>query len=230
MPIRLSLAAVLLLALSGVAFWPAYLSKVQQADGYTHAHAALGTTWLLLLVVQPLLVAAAMRPQHRWLGRVGVLVGAAFFISGVLIAHRSLVRMGAEQFAREGRFVYLPLAMAGIFAAALVMAVLWRSTPALHARFMAATALPLLDPLLARILFFYFPPLPAQYLYQVPAFLLVALALAGLCVSLRGPAHACLPLRRFAWGVAAVLLGFFAVPHSEAWLSFVGWFRALPLT
>ena len=109
----------------------------------------LGTCWLLLLGVQPLLITASLRSSHRFLGRIGVLVGAAFVVSGILIAHRSVARMNLDQFARERRFVYLPLAMAVIFAIALLLAVLWGRSAAAHGRFMAATALPLLDPVAA---------------------------------------------------------------------------------
>lgn len=108
MPPRLSIAALAMLALAAVAFWPGYLSRLATADQYTHAYAALGTCWPLLLVAQPLLINASLRPAHRLLGRIGVLVGVCFAVSGIPTAHRSVARMGVEQFAREGRFVSLP--------------------------------------------------------------------------------------------------------------------------
>jgi len=228
--LRLSASALLLLSLAGLAFWPGYLSRIQAADRYTHAHAILGTSWLLLLVVQPWLVKISRRSWHRRVGRIGLLVGASFFVSGVLMAHRSLARMTPEQFSREGRFVYLPLAMAGIFALALLMAVAWRSAPAIHGRFMAATALPLLDPLLARLVYFYAPPLPAESLHQVPAFLLVGAILFWMSASLPDTARGRDALRHFSWTVVALLLGFFIVPHAAGWDSFTSWFRALPIT
>ena len=230
MPLWLALAALALLALAPLAFWPAYLSKLSAADGYTHAHAALGTLWLLLLLVQPLLVRASRRSQHRMLGRAGVMVGAAFVVSGVLIAHRSVARMTVEQFSQEGRFVYLPLAMAAIFAAALSMAVQWRHAAPVHGRFMAATALALLDPLFARLLFVYAPPLPAEVLYQVPAFGLSLAVLLVMVLSLPSHAPGRPALLYFAAGVTAVLLGFFVIPNTGPWLSFATWFRELPLT
>lgn len=230
MPRLLAVAAIALLALAPLAFWPAYLSQLSVADGYTHAHAALGTCWLLLLLIQPLLIQASCRSWHRRCGRIGVVVGAAFVISGVLIAHRSVTRLSIEQFAREGHFVYLPLAMAAIFAAALVLAVQWRQVASVHGRFMAATALALLDPLCSRLLFFYAPPLPAAVLYQVPAFGLSLAALLAMLVSLptRSPGRPA--FLYFCAGVAAVLLGFFFIPTTAPWLSFATWFRELPLT
>jgi hypothetical protein len=230
MPLRLSLAALALLLLAPFAFYPAYLSKLPVTNAYTHAHAVLGTCWLLLLVVQPLLIKGTLRFSHRLLGRIGVLVGGAFFVSSILIAHRSVANMSLDQFTREGRYVYLPLAMAAIFALALVLAVRWRHSVAAHGRFMAATALPLLDPLFARLLFFYAPPLPSEVLYQVPAFTLALAVMVAMLASLPATSPARRSFRYFAAGVAALLLGFFVVPHTAAWHSFAAWFRALPIT
>lgn len=230
MPLRLSLAAMALLALAVAAFWPGYLSKLGAANRYTHVHAALGTGWLLLLAAQPLLIRASLRSWHRRLGRIGVLAGAAFFVSGILVAHRSVARMDADEFAREGRFVYLPLAMAAIFAGALVLAVVWRRTPALHGRFMAATALPLLDPLFARLLFRYAPPLPDESLYQVPAFALSTAILSALYASLPATTQGRPTFAYFALGATAIFAGYFVVPYTSAWQAFATWFRALPLT
>ena len=207
-PLRLSLGALALLALAPFAFWPAYLSKLSVADRYTHAHAALGTSWLLLLVAQPLLIKASLRFSHRLLGRIGLLVGAAFFASGLLIAHRSVARMGVDQFTREGRFVYLPLAMAAMFGLALLFALLWRHAAPTHARFMAATALPLLDPLFARLLFIYAPALPAEALYQVPAFGLSLGILVTMLLSLPATSPGRRSFHCFSLGVAALMLGY----------------------
>jgi hypothetical protein len=229
-PRHVSIAALVLLGLSGLAFWPPYLSRPQAADAHVHAHAALGAVWLMLVAVQPLLIRAVMRAQHRLLGRIGVVVGVAFAWSGVMVAHRSVVRMGADQFAREGRFVYLPLAMAVLFAVALMLAVRFRASPAVHSRFMAATLLPLLDPVIARLLFFHAPPLPAESLYQVPAFVLFAAVLARLAHSLPETATGRVAFGRYAIGTALVLLGFFVVPGTGAWLSFTAWWRGVPLT
>jgi hypothetical protein len=95
---------------------------------------------------------------------------------------------------------------------------------------MAATALPLLDPLFARLLFFYGPPLPAVALYRAPAFTLSLVVLAALLLSLLAGSAARRSFRHFAVGSAAVLLGFFVITPTAAWQSFAAWFRDLPLT
>jgi hypothetical protein len=226
-PTHVSIAALALLALSAVAFWPPYLSRVQAADAHVHAHAALGAIWLILMAVQPLLIQARLRAPHRVLGRMGVAIGLAFAGSGVLVAHRTVVRMGAEQFAREGHLVYLPLVMAVLFAVALSLAVVFRASPAAHSRFMAATLLPLLDPVIARLLFFRAPPLPFEWLYQVPAFMLFAAVLGHLWRSLPESAPGRAAFGSFSIGAALLLLGFFVVPGTVAWRAFADWMRVL---
>lgn len=138
--------------------------------------------------------------------------------------------MSADQFAAEGRYVYLPLAMALIFGLALLLAVIWRRAAPVHGRFMAATALPSLDPLFARLLYFYAPPLPAEELYQVPAFGLTIAVLAAMIVSMPTGAAGRRSLLYFSGAAAAVLFGFFFVPNTEPWMLFAAWFRVQPIT
>ncbi|MEZ5596624.1 MAG: hypothetical protein R3E84_09570 [Pseudomonadales bacterium] len=220
----LPVAALTLLVLSAFAFWPAYLSDVRSASGSIHAHAAFGAGWLVLLILQPVLIRGRLHRWHRCIGRVGLGVGVAFLVSSVLVAHRSVAVMSAEQFAGEGRFVYLPLAMAVLFGSALALAVHWRHVPALHGRFMAATSLALLDPLFGRLLFHYGPPLPAPEWHQVPAFLTVL----GVFLAMAGSLPAGVRGQRMMWCyfvfAALLLAGFFVVPSTAIWLTFVDWF------
>ena len=228
--LRLALLSLVLLALSALAFWPAYLSKFRGADVYTHVHASLGAAWLLLLLVQPLLIRARRLQLHRLIGRAAAAIGAAFVVSSILIAHRSAARMDPTQFSREGYSLYLPFVMAAIFTAAFVLGIAWRAVPAVHGRFMACTALPLLDPLFSRILYYYFPPLPALFLYQIPAFIIVGGLLVALwrSIPLRSPGRQ--TFLAFSLATVVALLLFFVTPYSTDWFEFVSWFRFLPLT
>lgn len=230
MHVRVAVLAAVLVALAIPAFWPDYLSRVPASDPYTHAHALLGFLWLGALLVQPLLARAGRLDRHRAIGRFAVFVGAAFVLSSVLLTHHRASRMDAERFGREGHGFYLPLVMAAIFLAALVLAVRWRRVPSLHARFMVCTALPLLDPLIARLLYFHAPPLPAPFLYQVPAFSIVVATLVGLTRTLPAGSPGRPVLRSFALAVTAALLLYFATPSSDSWLDLLRWFRSLPLT
>ncbi len=228
--VRLAAVAAVMLGLAAFAFWPHYLSKPSQADAYTHFHAVLGTCWLLLLIGQPLLIRRRKIVLHRAFGRLALVLASAFFATGLLTAHRGLVRMPVEELIREGYFVYMPLSLTVIFGVAVLLGVVWRTAPSIHGRFMACTALPLLDPLLARILSFYFSPLPAEFLYQVPALMLTIAAVLGMAVTIPKFARGRAAFWSFSLGTTVVLLTFFATPYSEMWLDFVMWFHALPIT
>lgn len=223
-------AVLVLWPLVLIAFWPRYLSQVQHADGYRHAHALLGGAWLSLLLVQPLLLRRGRMATHRGVGRAGVLVGAGFVVTGVLSAHRMLAGMDAERYARDGFFLYLVLATTVLFGAALWLGFAWRRSPAVHGRFMACTLLPLLDPVFTRLLGFHLPRLPFDALYQMPALLLTAGALAWLWRTLPRQAPGRTAFAAFALAAMSLLLLYFGTEHNRTWLRFVDWFRALPLT
>ena len=223
-------AALALLGLSVAAFWPDYLGRIGSVDPYTHVHAALGLAWLLLLIAQPRLALARKVALHRSLGRAGVIVGAAFLVASVLLTHHRASRMDAEAFERFGHFLYLPILMTAIFAGSLLLALRWRRSPALHARYMACSALALVDPVSARLLHFYGPQLPADFMYQLPAFAIIAGVLLGLLRTLPPATAGRGAFKVFAAATGVLLLLYFATPYSDAWLRLLGAFRALPLT
>lgn len=230
-PRSVALFALALLLLSAVAFWPLYLSRPwAPIDPYTHGHAALGTLWLLALVAQPLLILRGSRQAHRIAGRAALFVATGFVISGLLLTHYRVSRMTPVAFAAEGIYIYLPLAVALLFAVACAMGYRWRGSAPVHARFMLSTALLLLDPLLARIMFHYLPRLPSDDLYQATTFTLMAIAMVLLVKSLPRGTPGRNSYRGFCLGMAAVLALFFVIPYTGFWLGFVEWFRALPLT
>ncbi|HUF79805.1 MAG TPA: hypothetical protein VMN03_01620 [Burkholderiales bacterium] len=231
MPRSVALFAFGLLLLAAAAFWPMYLSRNWAAiDGYTHAHALLGTLWLLILVVQPVLILHGHRLAHRLAGRTSLFVALGFVLSGLLLTHFRVSRMTEAAFAKDGIYIYLPLAVAVLFAAACVLGFRWRKSAAVHARFMLSTALMLVDPVLARIMFFYLPPLPSDHLYQGISFILIAAVMSYLVNSLPPLAPGRIWYRNYCLGSVAILALFFVVPYTSAWLAFVNWFRVLPLT
>ncbi len=231
MPRSVALFAFGLLLLAAAAFWPMYLSKNWAAiDRYTHAHAVLGTLWILILVFQPVLILRGYRMAHRMAGRTSLFVALGFVLSGLLFTHFRVSRMTAATFAKEGIYIYLPLTVAVLFAAACVLGFCWRKSTPVHARFMLSTALLLIDPVLARIMFFYLPPLPSDHLYQGITFTLITAVMVYLVKSLSQEVPGRIWYRNYCLGTVAILALFFAVPNTAAWLAFVNWFRVLPLT
>ena len=223
--------AVGLLALTLFAFWPTYLSKpFAPIDGYTHFHAAIGALWLLLVLTQALLIVARKRPVHRALGRVSYVAAPLFVLSSVLLAHHRFSRMDPATFNQEAYTLYLPLTAALLFAAAWSLALVYRASVRLHARFMACTALLLLDPVLGRFLAFHVVELPEFWHYQLITFSAECAVVGMLYKTLPSPS-----LERRVFGIfgvvyAAVLVLWFFAPRTAAWHAWATWFRALPIT
>jgi hypothetical protein len=167
---------------------------------------------------------------HRLVGRASYLLAPAFVASSLLLAHHRFSRMTPETFAQEAYALYLPLSMALLFGVAYGLGLAWRRDPDSHGRFMAATATTLIDPVVGRVLFFHFPPLPSAVLYQAITFGIVAAVLVAMQRGLPVPAPGRAAYTRFTAFAVAVLALWFVLPRSDAWLALAAAFRSLPLT
>jgi hypothetical protein len=168
-----------------LAFWPSYLSRLGSgASGYVHVHAAVMTLWFGLLVAQAVLIRTGRRASHRRLGAASYGIAPVVVVAGVLLSHAALVRDAAGDPIGAGVTAYLPLTMIAWFAGCYALAIAYRKTPALHARFMIGTCLAAVDPIASRVAAFYFPPLehPERYpliSWGVTAAILVAASAAS---------------------------------------------------
>lgn len=214
-----------------VAFWPLYLSRPFAAvDPYTHFHALTGALWFVLLIAQPLSIRYRRLALHRMLGRCSYVLAPLFVLAGILLSHYRLASMSDTTFATEGYSHYLPFYASVVFAAAYALGLRYRRVPKAHGRFMLLTAMPLIDPVIGRVLFFYFPALPSAWLYQAITFSL-ATALAVLLVfSYRAQPAARRALVTYFSLLVVLELGWFTFALTSPWLYLVAWFRSLPLT
>jgi len=219
-----------LLVLAGFAFWPLYLSRLGTGiDPYTHWHAFLAVCWCTLLIAQPLLL-PKHRQAHRRLGAVSYMLAPAFAIASLLLAHARFHAMEETKFQQDAANLFLPLSAICLFAISYALALYYRHTMPLHARFMVLTGLPMIDPVLGRVLFFYGPSFPHPLLYQAITFGLTDVVVLGLLLWPSMPNRL-----RTAYAAPALLfpvlhLGWFTFAQSRGWLPFASWFRSLPLT
>ncbi len=92
------------------------------------------------------------------------------------------------------------------------------------------TLIPLIDPVIGRVMFFYFPSLPHPLLYQGVTFSLATIAAAALVFSYKGPTAP----RRALFGYFVLLVtlevAWFTLARTDTWVNAVAWFRSLPLT
>jgi hypothetical protein len=221
-----------LFGLALIAFWPMYVSRLSGGgiSGYVHAHAAAMTLWLGLMIAQPFLLRAGRRSLHRALGKLSYAVVPVAVVAAILLSHAALRRDAASDFAGAGSFAYMPLSMTVVFAVAYGLAIAYRDTPALHARWMICSSLAVIDPILGRVLAFHAPPLGHMLYYQLVSFAVSAVVLVALIVAERHQprGRAVFPAML---GALAVVYGlWFTLGQSRAWLGVARWFHDLPLT
>ena len=219
-----------LFLLATLAFWPRYISLLgSPIDPYTHLHAAFASLWCLLLIAQPVLVRRS-RPLHRRLGAISYVIAPCFLAASVLLAHSRFHAMDEETFLREAPSLFLPLSAVALFSVSYILAIRHRHTMPLHARFMIATGLPMIDPVLGRLLFFFGPPLPHPLHYQLVTFVVTDAVLLALLLRPR-----LAPSLRPAFIVPAALfpvlhVAWFTIVQRPEWVPFAAWFRRLPLS
>jgi hypothetical protein len=214
-----------------LAFWPHYLARLPRGgDWYTHAHAVVAVMWCLLLIVQPFVIRARRRDLHRRLGTLSRIVAPVFVVVSLLLAHAHTLAVDDPRFVVRAPSVFLGLSATLQFAVAYILALRFQQTTALHARFMIATGLTMIDPVIVRVLSFYAPPLPHPLLYQVCGY---GLCDAVLILLAWRPALSASSRWTFLKGVAAFPAchaAWFTVVQGPQWTAFTAWFRALPLT
>jgi hypothetical protein len=214
-----------------LAFWPMYLSRpFADTDRFTHLHAIAGALWLGLLIVQPIAIHNyRWYKLHRVLGRTSFVLAPLFFAAGILLSHYRLVSMDEATFNTEGYSHYLPFYASVVFGTAYILGLKYRRLPEAHGRFMLLTAIPLIDPVIGRILFFYLPSLPHPLFYQAITFSLASIVAAVIVFSYKGNGPARSALLGYFVLLAALEIGWFTFARTETWLEAVGWFRSLPL-
>jgi hypothetical protein len=133
-------------------------------------------------------------------------------------------------FATEAFTLYLPLTAFVLFVGAYGLGIILRRARQIHARFMACTALLLVDPVLGRTMAFYLPELPALWCYQVITFGIACTAAGFMLRTLPRGATSRRAYARFVGAFVVVLGLWFVLPYTSPWMAIATAFRALPLT
>jgi hypothetical protein len=146
-----------------------------------------------MLITQPFLIKYKKFHLHRIVGKVSYVLVPLVLLSGFLMIRRSYylfvddlrqkALQGANQLNNDqilqqaATYEAIAIFYLSWFALFYLLAVINRRKSAVHARFMVATALPLLGPTVDRIVFFNFK-LPAYIPYELPSFLIIDTVLA----------------------------------------------------
>lgn len=151
---------LLLFPLTGLAFWPNYLSKFSASPYAFHVHGITASLWIALLAVQSWTIHHRRNALHRGAGQASLALFPFFLVGGLLVLQTMAHKVGT----REEPFYNLFGARLGTMDALssialpflFYMAIRWRRKVHLHARYMLAPVLFLLGPILSRLM----PALP----------------------------------------------------------------------
>lgn len=140
----------------GVAFWPGYFSRLGASPLAHHVHGVTGSLWILLLVLQSWAIHNRRFALHRAAGRSSLLLFPQFMAGGLMALHAMATGFVAQAHpfytlfgARLGLLDFIAMtAFAWLFYGALRH----RGKVQLHARYMLATPLLLLAPIVSRLL------------------------------------------------------------------------------
>ncbi|MFI5169062.1 MAG: hypothetical protein ACHQM7_01765 [Vicinamibacterales bacterium] len=190
------------------------------AERLFYVHGAAFTAWVVLLVVQPLLVAAGRTDVHRKLGVAGGVLAAAMVTLGVVgslvAARRATGFVGVPVPALQ--FLAVPLFDMALFAAFVGLAIAWRRDAQSHKRLMLLATVNLLAAGIARWPFGFVAVGPPAYFGLADLFIV---ALAAWDLVSRARLHPAT-----LWGGAAIVVSQplrLVVSGTDAWASFARW-------
>jgi hypothetical protein len=157
------------LAFSAFAFWPSYFSQPpRQFDVRFHLHALSLMLWCLLLVAQGVLIRTNHRLLHRMLGQAGYGLVPFIVLATLSLLHHRLPR-GVNELPEQSLYTLsLVLNQLIVFVVLWGLAMRHRREPAVHARFMVCTVMPLFS-----------APMNRVAIHSSPALFHVAALLAG---------------------------------------------------
>jgi len=217
--------AALLLA-SIPAFWPSYFFPPRyEIDWHVHVHGVALFAWSLMLIAQPWLVHAGKLRAHRALGKASYAIAPLIVLSTILLA-RYRMHESVPTF-DQLYFLCVQLALMVFFAVAYVQAIRWRRVGGMHARYMVCTAIAMIDPIVARILYNH-AGIDIPWLQAITYLFCDAILLALWLRDQRKHGEA-----RVFPGMLALFVVLqvptFVLPQTAAWQSFGRWFGALAL-
>lgn len=167
---RIVIGIILLIVVIQIGFFKTYIShfpnfedytveggRVEHFNWYMHLHGMVMMTWVLMLLVQPILILKGKRKLHRKVGNLSYVVAPLVMVV-LYLANRDRyldLLVNAGQPAAVARLA-LSLPEAVFFAILYSLAIIYRRRPALHMRYMVSTAFLFINPAVGRIFRSYF--------------------------------------------------------------------------
>ncbi|MEO0423026.1 MAG: hypothetical protein AAF184_11855 [Pseudomonadota bacterium] len=119
-------------------FLPTYFGLFPRMQLAHHVHFWAATLWLVLLFAQPMLIARGNLSLHRTMGMVGIGVVIVFYATSMYVAWYSAGDAAAKGLPQQ-LLHWVDILAVNFALIAVVLAVVWRKTVAVHQRLMLAT-------------------------------------------------------------------------------------------
>lgn len=196
-----------------------YFPEFKQFKWLHHIHGALMASWVILLVVQPILIHKRKFAAHRFIGKLSYMV-APLLILSILFAAKSNYTSSIAEYSFEEIFSWQAITWMALFNFILFysLAILYKNDTAKHMRFMIGTAVIMIGPSLSRIINAYFPISPESYIDYIQLYFKVSLVAVFLAIDI---------IKKKDWKpYLIILLAFifstfvYHARYSEAWLGF----------
>jgi hypothetical protein len=149
-----------LLALTFIAFWPGYFSKLSAKLLAHHAHAASAVLWMILAIVQSWSIHKGQFALHRKTGLATFVLFPFFLVGGIWVIHVEATTLAADPTGNVDNIaqfgIFDPLANIA-FAILFYSGLKYRHKVQLHSRYMLATLLFVIAPIGFRLLAIFVP-------------------------------------------------------------------------
>ena len=210
-------------------FWQTYfVGAIRPVTVFDHAHGIAMFGWCFMLIAQSLLIRKGARSTHRAVGRVSYVLVPFIALSTLALANQQLNARGLTP---VGLYILmLQITILIQFVIFYSLAIRNRKRVDVHARYMVCTALPMIDPIFARILMFNVLPAEQASLAQYFTFAFTDLIVVALIVwdwrsSRRRDVF--LPVL---FVLIVLQLPAFLLVDSTAWSAFAEWYIRLPIS
>jgi uncharacterized membrane protein YozB (DUF420 family) len=146
---------ILLLPVTLIAFWPGYLTQLDDSPWQVHFHGITGFAWFLLLIGQSVLASQRRFDLHRRLGKVTYVLAPLVLLGGFMVLYTMAARLNGDStnpfFQTFGyRLGFIDRVGNLHFAVVVALALIQKRDIALHSRLMLSSVIPLLYAVFSR--------------------------------------------------------------------------------
>ncbi len=159
-----------LVVLTVPAFWPNYLGKLGVVEWQLHVHGVTAGLWALLVIIQSFTIHRGQGNLHRTAGLASLILAPLFVAGGLLVIATMATRPGPFTALFGARLAAIDAVSVIGFAAFVFLALKHRRNTGLHASWMLATIIPLINPTIGRLIPAFVPGLTIRSVEELPRF------------------------------------------------------------